>query len=148
MRAFVFIALLLLVACQGTTSPVLSPDRSAASVEGGLNAYRAAANVPPVTRDHRLDRAARSHAADMARHGFMDHRGSDGSTHATRIRRSGYPYCGAAENVAKGPFSHHSVMAAWWGSPKHRSNMVLARVEHYGLAQVGDAWVLVLARSC
>ncbi|WOI56269.1 CAP domain-containing protein [Palleronia sp. LCG004] len=116
--------------------------------KGGLdvNAYRRQAGLSPIARSSRLDAAARRHASDMARRGFFAHHGSDGSTHTLRIRAQG---CGGgAENIAEGPYDARSVMSAWMGSAGHRRNILLPAVTHYGLANVGDKWVMTLSRDC
>lgn len=116
--------------------------RSGASI----NSYRAEAGRASVNRLPKLDAVARRHAADMAARGQMTHRGSDGSTHTQRLRRAGCP--GGAENIAAGPYTEATVMAAWMSNPGHRRNILLPAVESYGLANVGGYWSLVLARSC
>ncbi|MBJ3762460.1 CAP domain-containing protein [Maribius pontilimi] len=112
----------------------------------GLNAYRSNSGAPAVKRSARLDAAARAHAIDMARNDFFSHRGSRGSTHTQRIQRQGCS--GGAENIAEGPFTRQSVMAAWMRSPGHRANMLRPINTHYGIANVGDKWVLLLSRNC
>src|SRR4051794_40054014 len=54
------------------------------------NRERAAANLPPLVANPKLEAAARAHARDMAEHGTMTHEGSDGSTFDQRIKRQGY----------------------------------------------------------
>lgn len=56
--------------------------------------------VPPLTMDARLHCAARAHATDMARHDFISHHSSLGENAAERMKRAGYRYRSAGENIA------------------------------------------------
>src|SRR5271170_5180227 len=49
------------------------------------NRIRADAKLPPLTISGKLQAAAERHANDMAAHGKMTHKGSDGSTVVERI---------------------------------------------------------------
>lgn len=113
-----------------------------------VNTFRASAGLPPLARSAALDAAAQAHAADMARNGFFGHRGSNGSTHGERIRAAGMSPCGAAENIADGPFTPSGVMAGWMGSQGHRRNILNRRYSEYGLARVEGKWVMTLAGRC
>src|SRR5947209_9301346 len=44
------------------------------------NHERAEAGLPPLAHNAALQQAAENHARDMAQHGAMSHKGSDGST--------------------------------------------------------------------
>ena len=54
-----------------------------------VNRDRAAANLPPVAWDETAARAATRHAADIARHGFTAHIGTDGSVPELRYTEAG-----------------------------------------------------------
>ncbi|CAM4151608.1 CAP domain-containing protein [Palleronia rufa] len=116
------------------------------NVAQAINALRRSSGASPIQRSARADAAARRHAADMARNNFFDHRGTDGSTHTTRLRAAGCR--GGAENIAYGPYTGESVVAAWIDSPSHRRNITLPAVRSFGLAQVGNKWVMVLSAGC
>ena len=111
-----------------------------------INSLRRSVGLRPIQRSPRADAAARRHAADMARHGFFSHRGSDGSTHSVRLRSAGCR--GGAENIASGPYTRRSVLKAWVNSPGHRRNIMLPAVRSFGMAQVGNKWVMVLSAGC
>lgn len=130
---------LALAACVPTTPPPQVAD-------GDVNARRAAAGLPPVTRSAHADQAAARHAQDMARTGVFTHRGSDGSSHTDRLRAVG---CGpGAENLAWGQNSAEAAMDAWMASAGHRQNILNPNLRAYGLANAGDVWVMVLATRC
>ncbi len=95
-----------------------------------------------------LQAAAEDHAEYLSRTGNLGHDGAGGSTVSDRVRRAGFRSCLTAENVARGQPDVRSVVAAWMDSPRHRANIVNPQMTHYGMAQAGSAWVLVLARPC
>lgn len=154
-RFAISVALCLLVAaCGGTVSAPQQAQAGGTSVSGGtsgaqINAIRAAANRPPLTRNATLDAAARSHAADMASGSFFAHKGSNGSLPDDRVTRAGYKWCTISENIAEGFRDSAVVIEGWRTSPGHHRNIVSAKAKEYGLANVDDVWVMVIAaRKC
>jgi uncharacterized protein YkwD len=116
-------------------APTGAPAASTWQTEmlASLNAQRSKAGVGPLVDCAALERAAQGHSADQAAHNKMSHTGSDGSSPWDRIRRAGYYYSGAAENVAAGQRSVASVMDAWMGSSGHRANILNATYTHVGM---------------
>ena len=116
-----------------------------------INQERSRAGLTALRPSPMLDQAAQRHACDNAAHNRMGHTGSDGSHFGERIRRAGYSYRRANENVAMGFNDAPSVVAAWMRSPGHRQN-VLDRGTHemgLGLARGRDGrlhWVMVSGR--
>jgi uncharacterized protein YkwD len=130
-------------------TPVSPAFASADSyVDQALNAQRAAHGIHAVQPHQLLMAAAQAHAADMARNGFMSHRGTDGSTVAQRVKRQGFCYRSVNENIAMGFRDPAQVMDGWYKSPGHRRNALSRSVTHYGFAAVGRSWVLVMGRPC
>jgi uncharacterized protein YkwD len=101
------------------------------------NRERAAAKLPPLSLDSKLNVAAHAHATDMAGHGTMTHEGSDGSSPAERIKRQGYVCQSSAENVAEGYRTVDDLMRGWMDSPHHREN-ILGKYTQVGIAVVRD----------
>jgi uncharacterized protein YkwD len=97
----------------------------------GRERYPAAA---PVRLSATLTRAANAHARDMARHGFLEHTGSDGSAPRDRLRRAGYRWRLTGENIAYGPTSAEEVVEGWLASPGHCANIMDARFREMGIA--------------
>lgn len=140
---------LLLAGCVATgQEPSQTPRDTIHMTTSGasLNDHRRRAGLAPLRRSAKADRAARRHAADMNRKGFFAHRGSDGTTHTHRLRAAGCR--GGAENIAAGPYTGTSVVTAWMNSRGHRRNILLPAAKSYGLANVGDKWVMVLSAGC
>jgi hypothetical protein len=88
------------------------------------NRLRARKGLPPLEPNAALTAAAERHARDMASHGRMRHRGSDGTTPFQRMAQAGYAFRLAGENVAYGQPTVDAVMDAWWRSPGHRANVL------------------------
>ena len=92
------------------------------------------AAVPPLVLNDSLNRAAVEHSQDMARHGYMDHTGRDGSTPADRITRAGYKWRMVGENLASGVMTPEEAVAGWLQSPHHCENLMTARFTEMGVA--------------
>jgi len=98
------------------------------------NQYRAAAGCRPLVISPRLTTAATAHSQDMATHNFFSHTGSDGSSPWDRIRRTGYTFSTAAENIAAGSRTAEAVVQLWYNSPGHRANMLNCALREIGVA--------------
>ena len=90
--------------------------------------------VEPVEFDPELGRAAMVHSADMAQWNFLSHTGSDGSSFADRVTRTGFEGQPANENVAAGYQTVEDVVDAWIGSPGHCRNLRNDALTHFGFA--------------
>src|SRR5262249_49003135 len=97
------------------------------------NRLRAKAKLPALEVSLKLQAAAEQHAKDMAAHGKMSHKGSDGSTSIKRIVSKGYNYRRAGENVAAGYFTVDGLMQGWMDSPHHKRN-ILGSFSQIGVA--------------
>ncbi|MEO8656537.1 MAG: CAP domain-containing protein, partial [Ramlibacter sp.] len=80
----------------------------------------------PLRPNSLLDHAAAAHARDMARHGYLEHRGRDGSGPADRAIRAGYRWRSVAENIASGQTTAEEVVRQWTRSPGHCANLMNA----------------------
>jgi uncharacterized protein YkwD len=101
----------------------------------GHNRERREKGLPPLAANPKLAQAALAHARDMAERGHMSHDGSDGSTPAERVDRTGYGYSATGENVAAGFVDARSVLDGWMNSPPHREN-IMGDYGEIGLARV------------
>ena len=107
----------------------------------------------PLRLDARLAAAAAAHAHDMARHGFVRHEGSDGSSPGERATRAGYRWRGIAENVAGGQTTARQVVQEWLHSPVHCAALMRPELTEMGVAyavdlgrEAGIYWSQKLAR--
>jgi uncharacterized protein YkwD len=106
----------------------------------------------PLELSPTLSQVAMEHARDMANHGKMSHRGSDGSEPAQRVTRAGYRWRTTAENVAAGQPGAEAVVAHWLNSPGHCANLMGTQFTQMGVAFAIDPrdsarvyWAQVLA---
>lgn len=99
----------------------------------GSNWYNAAAKL---RWDCRLGQASYTHSNDMATNNFFSHTGSDGSSPFERMRRAGYIYRTAGENIAAGQRTVDAVMSGWLSSPGHCSNIMNPNFQDMGAAKV------------
>lgn len=116
-----------------------------------LDTARATQARGPLQPDGRLVAAAQGHADDMSIQNYFSHVSKDGRTLGQRVSATGYRYCVAAENIAKGHTSMAHVFQAWMNSSGHRANILNAKMKDFGLGHApdGNYWVLVLgATTC
>jgi len=123
-----------------------------ATVLRDVNAYRANYGRAPLKWKTELETAAKVHAADLAFHGLIQHEGTDGSHHGTRIKRQGYLYSTALENVAAGQRSWEDALQGWKNSKGHNEALLSSEVTEFGVAlefnpttQLATYWAMVLA---
>lgn len=103
-----------------------------------INAYRKSKGLKPVALNAELSSAAKAHAKDLAKWDRISHYGSDGSNPWDRVKRAGYNAKVAAENVGTGQASIDEVFKGWQESPGHNKNLLMADVEHMGIALVQE----------
>jgi uncharacterized protein YkwD len=109
------------------TTPSVEPakaDPIVTQLVDGHNKERTKAGLTPLKLEPRLTEAAKAHAKDMADHEFMAHEGSDESSPAERVTRTGYRYRSTGENVAKGYRGVDEVIQVWMESPPHKKNVL------------------------
>ena len=99
---------------------------------------RSFARAPPLELSPILSRAALAHAKDMSAHKLFEHRGSDGSMPADRVRRAGYNWMAVAENIAEGAATAEIVVQGWLDSPGHCVNLMGPQYQEMGLAYFTD----------
>ncbi|MBS0364865.1 MAG: CAP domain-containing protein [Proteobacteria bacterium] len=109
--------------------------------------------APPLRLSPTLSAVASGHAADMAQHGYFEHRGRDGTTPAQRVDASGYRHQLVGENIAYGPESAEEVVSGWLASPGHCDNIMDPHFVDMGIAYMaghgahdGLYWVQLLAQ--
>lgn len=117
-------------------SPTESDTRSTSVIQEVVNLVnqeRRKAGKSPLRIHSRLNASAQAHSNDMARNNFMSHTGSDGSSPFDRMKRYGYNYRTAAENIAAGQSSPQDVMRSWMNSPGHRKNIINGNFRDIGI---------------
>ncbi|MFE5815669.1 CAP domain-containing protein [Streptomyces sp. NPDC056479] len=142
----------LLVVPAAAASPSASAEPGVASVQKTVveltNAERAKVGCPALKIRPALHKAAQRHSADMAKHDFVGHTGSGGSTMVSRVEAAGYTgWSSLAENVAADQATAKGVVKGWMRSPGHRANILNCSLRHIGVGHVkksgagqGDYW--------
>lgn len=110
---------------------------------------RSFAAVSPLAPDATLAKVALAYAREMARYGYMDHTGRDGSSPQERITRGGYRWREAGENLASGIMTAEAVVDGWLASPEHCANLMDPLFREMGVAfavnphdEVGVYWAM------
>ena len=103
-----------------------------------INAYRAQNGLPAYTVKENLTKAATAHANDMACNKLFVHKGSNGSTPASRVAASGYSASSITENVygSYPPLSGQGAVD-WWKNDKtdvnHNLNLLSTTYTEIGV---------------
>lgn len=103
--------------------------------------------------DERLSQVAQHHACDLAARNAISHTDAKGRTPMKRLRKTGFPACFSAENVAWGTKHASPTIAAWQQSPSHRVNQESPKATLMGFGQARGAdgrlyWVGLYATPC
>lgn len=89
-----------------------------------VNGERARAGRRPLQLNWRLNRAAQSHADDMAARFYFAHNTLDGRAWDDRVRRLGYDSARLGENIAQGQSDAEQAVAEWMDSAEHRARIL------------------------
>ncbi len=91
--------------------------------------------------NRKLARSANAHSVDMATKDYFSHYSKSGASPFTRIRRAGYRYRAAGENIAAGRSlaSPQAVVRAWLRSPGHCKVLMNPTYTHLGVGRVVGA---------
>lgn len=124
-------------------------DISSEELLSYTNKKRSEKGLSPLTLDPLLTVAAHEKAQDMFENNYWAHNSPSGTTPWVFIKKSGYTYTYAGENLARGFNTSPSVVDAWMASPTHRDNMLSSSYENVGFAVVsgrlnGEDTVLVV----
>lgn len=138
------------------SGPPVSDAEAAQIVLEGINALRAPRGLAPLRLHPLVMEAAAVHAQDMLQTGRMTHRGRDGSDTGIRLRRAGYSWVYARENLAAGVTDPRRLVPLWMRSGAHRDNMLTVNALDIGVGHAAapgtmmgglprSFWALVLA---
>jgi uncharacterized protein YkwD len=106
-------------------------------------------SAQPVRWNEKLAQAALNHSLDMAKNGFMSHKGSDGSRTDERLAQVEYHWSAYGENVGQGYKTAGEAMDAWLKSEMHCKNIMDPDFKEAGAASARNKnlrafWTLVL----
>lgn len=98
-----------------------------------VNQERESHGIAPLCLNKELGKAAQDHSDDQQKCQKMSHTGCNGSSMGQRMRKAGYSFSFAGENVAWNQQTAQSVMRAWMNSPGHRRNILKSSFTNIGI---------------
>ncbi len=98
------------------------------------NEERSRNNLPELSYDSKLTRAAQLKAQDMLANNYWAHYSPQGKTPWDFLLQAGYQYEFAGENLAKNFMYSDQVVDAWMKSPTHRENLMRREFTQVGFA--------------
>ncbi len=96
------------------------------------NLERKKFGLAPLKLSPKLTQAAQSHAVDMAKNNYFNHKGLNGSSMEDRAKRNGYAYSALGENIAAGKATPEGTVRQWMNSPGHRTNILSGKFTEIG----------------
>jgi hypothetical protein len=102
---------------------------------GRVNRDRAKNQLPPLTFDTRLSDIARSHSKDMRDNHFFEHESPTQGALDSRLRRGGYVFLKARENLAEA-ITVDEAEEGLLKSPHHYENLMAEDITHVGIGIV------------
>lgn len=112
----------------------VSSSISAGELLSLTNLKRQEQGLSTLVFNDQLNVAAALKASDMFAKGYWAHNAPDGTTPWYFIKKAGYSYTFAGENLARGFDKSMDVIAAWIASPSHRENMYSKNYTDIGFA--------------
>ncbi len=133
---FLFVASLILPTLQATFPQVLgiSTNITTDQLLAFTNQKRVENGLAPLQFNEELSSAAALKAKDMFTKNYWAHTAPDGVTPWFFIKKVGYEYAYAGENLARGSTQATDIIDAWMASPSHRENMLSKNYEDIGFA--------------
>ena len=160
---FMFTALLLLTltGCSSMSLPSILGNENRSTVKGILDPLNEARTkghmcgdqfyeaVRPVVWNKTLGEAALAHSLDMAEHGILSHKSSEGLDTGERLTKAGYSWITFGENVGQGYRTPQDAIRAWLRSKRHCKNIMNPAFEEAGVAYAKSKtlryyWTIIL----
>lgn len=104
------------------------------------NVERTNADLPALVSSDKLTKAAEMKLQDMFEAQYWSHIAPDGTKPWLWVKKAGYEYSIAGENLAKNYESADSTIAAWMASPEHRKNILDKQFVEVGFAIGTDVY--------
>lgn len=98
------------------------------------NKERIAKGLEPLVMNDKLSQAALDKAKDMFTNDYWAHNSPEGKTPWTFIKKAGYSYIFAGENLARGFNNSDDIVSAWMASPDHKKNLLSSNYKNIGFA--------------
>ena len=121
----------------------VTPDvatKQARNIINLTNQIRNNLDLPPLTENKLLSEAAMAKAQDMLSQQYFSHLGPDKNGLKDWLKKSGYQYLTAGENLAMGFADAAEVVNAWTQSKTHYANMIDPNFKEIGVGIVSGAY--------
>lgn len=106
-----------------------------------INKIRKDNGLKPLKQDNRLNMSSFLKAKDMYERKYWSHSDPEGKMAWDLIKKNGFNYKKAGENLAK-VFNNVSSVEEWSKSPSHLKNILNSDFESVGYSKVGDIKVM------
>lgn len=117
------------------TAAVSSDPIAPNVIETLVNERRTIEGKKPLTTNTELRESACAKADHMLANDYWDHISPEGVTPWTFIKKAGYDYKEAGENLARGFKDDTKLVQAWMDSPTHRANVLDSRFTEQGICE-------------
>lgn len=117
----------------GPILPALSSAITPANIISLTNESRKIFNLPALSENEALTKAAQDKAEDMLKKGYFSHTSPDGRLPWDFIQSVGYNYLVAGENLAVNFIEAEDIKTAWMNSPTHKANILNKNFEEIGI---------------
>ncbi len=133
-----------------TQKPQQNAGTKASQVVNLVNQQRQKAGLSGLKSDSELMRLAQLKAEDMAAKGYFSHTSPTYGSAFDMLKKAGYSYRTAGENIAMGQKTAESVMKGWMNSSGHRANILGSGYTKIGVGYAVNAkgtpyWVQIFA---
>jgi uncharacterized protein YkwD len=124
---FLFLLMPLTAFAAGAEAETVSSE----AVVALTNQERTRRGLPPLLVSEKLNLAAAAKGRDMLRREYFAH-----AEWEQFIRRTGYFYCAAGENLGLNQSAAGEVVGEWMASPSHRANLLSGKFREIGVAVI------------
>ena len=130
--------------CLLLASPIYAQESNLAAK---INQHRLQQSLPPLTQSQLLKRSAHNRACDIKQTGSFSHTDSNGQGFQFWIKKTGYDFVYAGENLAKNFTSDEQLLAAWIDSPSHQKILLSEKYTEIGIGRCGQYVVAHFGRK-
>lgn len=147
---------LLIVISMLVAAPAVAAPLDPQALLDSINARRAEMHLTPLRLNPALSLAAADRMQEMLDLQYWAHVSPSGAQPFALVRRRGYAYRAAGENLARGFDTAKVLVDAWMESPGHRANLLNPDFEDVGFdiiegsttgRSMGNSVVALFARS-
>ena len=113
-------------------------DSFEAQIVRRINEERAKKKSPPLSINERLNATADQKSRDMLERNYFSHKNPEGDFIWKQMKKNGYAYRYAGENLARNFSEADSVVSAWMQSESHRKNILGNNFDEIGIGVEKD----------